>query len=44
MRGGMAILGEVLVAAVGAELHDTLDTIVQGFQVLTDDTLGNFLS
>jgi len=44
MRGRRAIIDEVLVAAAGAELHDTLDTIAQGFQVLTDDTLRNFLA
>lgn len=34
MREWRAILGGVLVAAAGAELHDTLDTNVEGFQLL----------
>ena len=39
MRGRRVVLGGVVVAAAGMELHDTLDTNVQGFQLLTDDTL-----
>jgi hypothetical protein len=35
----MEVLGGVLVAATRAELHDTLDTNVQGFQLLTDEIL-----
>jgi hypothetical protein len=44
MRRGRTILGKVLFAAAGAELRDTLETIVQGFQLPTGDTLRNFLA
>jgi hypothetical protein len=39
LRGRMEVLGGVLVAATRAELHDTLDTNVQGFQLLMDEIL-----
>jgi hypothetical protein len=32
-----AVLGRVLIAAPGAKLHDSPDTNIQGFQLLSDD-------
>ena len=39
----MAVLGGVLVAAAGSELHDFLDTNVHGFQLHADDVLRHLL-
>jgi hypothetical protein len=36
---GGTVLGRILIAAAGAELHDTLDTNVQGSQLLPNDAL-----
>jgi hypothetical protein len=37
MEWGRAVFGWVVVAAAGSQLHDSLDTNVQGFQLLTND-------
>jgi hypothetical protein len=37
--GGRAVFGWVLIAAAGSQLHDSLDTNVQGCQLLPDDAL-----
>jgi len=39
VSGRRAVLGGVLVIVAGAELHDTLDMNVQGFQQLMDSAL-----
>jgi hypothetical protein len=36
---GGTVLGRVLIAAAGAELCDSLDTNVQGFQLLSNDAV-----
>jgi hypothetical protein len=37
--GGRAVLCRFLFAAAGSQLHDSLDTNIQGFQLLPDDAL-----
>jgi len=39
VEGGRTVLGRILVAASGSELHDSLDTNVQGLQLLPDGAL-----
>jgi hypothetical protein len=39
VRSGRAVLGGVLVAAAGSELHDSLNLNVQRFQLLPDSVL-----
>ena len=39
MWGGRAVFSGVLVATAESELHDSLDTNVQGFELLSDEAL-----
>ena len=39
MRGRGSVFGSVLIAAPTVELHDSLDTDAQGFQLLSNDSL-----
>jgi hypothetical protein len=39
VRGGRSVLGEVLFAATRSKLYRHLNLNVQGFKLLTDDTL-----
>jgi hypothetical protein len=39
MGGGRSVVGRVLVAATGSKLYHPLSLNVQGFKLLTDDTL-----
>ena len=39
MWGGKAVLGGGRIAKAGSQLHDFLNTDVQGFQLLSDDAL-----
>ena len=41
MRSQGTVFGSVLVTVPKAELHDSLDTKAQAFQLLQDDTLGH---
>jgi hypothetical protein len=36
---GRAVLGVILFAIAGSQLHDSLDTNVQDFDLLSDDAL-----
>jgi hypothetical protein len=42
--GGRAVFGGFLVTAPGSQLHDSLDTNVQGIQLLPDDALRHSLT
>jgi hypothetical protein len=44
VRSGRVVLGGVLVAATGSELHEPMNLNVQGFQLLTDSALRYLLA